>query len=151
MLNHCCFYLFLLIKSQDTFHHVCIMLEKVLQSSCWYFGKIFVNIWAHLSSVCIFSNYRSPSSKTSWIQWYLISMCFVFSWKEVIFRRWIALCPSQFSIYCSCRKSSSSKNLLIQIISLNASVVAIYSAFVVERGTIFYSLDTHEIVSLANV
>jgi len=89
--------------------------------------------------VCIFSNFKCPSSKTDHMKWYLSSICLVFECKAEFFARWMALSLSQYNLLFSCFFPNSSINLCNQIIYLPASLETTYSAFVVESETTFCS------------
>jgi ABC-type nickel/cobalt efflux system permease component RcnA len=44
-----------------------------------------VNMSAGFWLVCIFSNFKCPSSKMDHMKWYLICICLVFEWKVEFF------------------------------------------------------------------
>lgn len=70
---------------------------------------------------------KSFFSRTSYIQWYRISMCFEREWKVEFFAKWIGLCLSHNIMYLSWFTPSSRKKFFIHNISLHASVAVMYS------------------------
>ena len=95
----------------------------------------FVSISTGFWLVCIFSSFKSPSSNTDRMKWYLRCMCLVLEWNDELFTRWMALWLSLYIVPISCFLPNSSINLCNQIISLLASVAATYPASVVESET----------------
>jgi hypothetical protein len=96
--------------------------------------------------VCIFFNFKCPSSKMDHIKWHSSCTCLVFEWKDELFAIWIALSLSQYNLLFSCFFLNSSISLCNQIISLLASVVATYSASIVESATTFFNFKIQLIV-----
>ena len=102
----------------------------------------FVKASARLTFVSIFCIFTIPSSTTSWTKWYWTPMCLVLEWKMGFLPICKALWLLQNSEIFSCLCRSSFNNLLIQIASLQAYVVAMYSTFVVDRATTVWSFET---------
>jgi hypothetical protein len=96
---------------------------------------MFARFWL----VCIFSNFKCPSSKADHMKWYLNYICLVFEWKVEFFARLIALSLLQYNLLFSCFFPNSSIKLCNQIMSLLASVATTYSASIVESETTFCS------------
>jgi hypothetical protein len=89
--------------------------------------------------VCIFSNFKCPSSNTDHMKWYLSCICLVFEWKADLFAILMVLSLSQYNLLFSCFFPNSSINLCNQIISLLYFVAETYANYVVESATTFCS------------
>ena len=141
-----------LVIHPKTMDHVTPNIAKLLQSSCLSLGKTLVSISVGFSAAWIFSKFKCPSSNTWQIQWYqLRSMLLVLEWNVGSFAKWMVLWLSQCNTYLSCFIPISPRNRYIHNISLQASVAAMYFASVVERDTIFCSLDTQDTATPTNV
>lgn len=124
---------------------------KVLHSSSFTVVTVLVNISAELSSVWIFSNLNTFSSRSKRMKWCLMSMCFVLAWNAEFFARWIVLWLSLCNLLFSYFFPNSFIKFCNQAISLLASVAAIYSASILESATIYCNYDTQLIAVEPNV
>lgn len=78
------------------------------------------------------------------MMWYLTSMCLVCRWNYGFHTNWtIAWLSLHNSIEATCPYPKSSNNLLIQVISMVATCVEIYSTFVVLPMVQSYFCESH--------
>lgn len=95
----------------------------------------FINIYAGLSSLVIFSNISSPSLISSRMKWYLAWMCLVLAWNIGFFSSYTTFWVSLYRIGHLGSSSSSPRNLINQTKSLLLSIIAMHSASIVKSVT----------------